>query len=274
MHKRITFIGGGNMAASLIGGLLQDGQPADSITAIEPQDARREFLRGEFGIECAAEADLSQVDVIVLAVKPQVLQSVAIQLAAAIRDSGALVISIAAGIRSEDLSRWLGGHRNIVRCMPNTPALIQTGATGLYAMPDVDSEQRTAAESILRAVGLTLWVDDERLIDAVTAVSGSGPAYFFRFMEALQSAGEAQGLDSKQARLLTLQTALGAARMALESREELAVLRQQVTSPGGTTEAALNQMEADDFGGVIGAAVAAAANRADELADELGRDES
>lgn len=274
MHKHISFIGGGNMAASLIGGLLQDGHPADRIAVVEPVEERRRWLSSEFQIDCQAEARLSGTDVVVLAVKPQVLQAVARDLASAIQDNNVLVVSIAAGIRCEDMARWLGGHRSIVRCMPNTPALVQTGATGLYALPEVSSEQRTTAESVLRAVGLTLWVEEESLIDGITAISGSGPAYFFHFMEALQAAGEQLGLEADKARLLTLQTALGAARMALESKEDLAELRRRVTSPGGTTERALNSMDAENFVDIVGRAAKAAAQRAAELADDLGADQA
>ncbi|MGB1579969.1 MAG: pyrroline-5-carboxylate reductase [Nevskiales bacterium] len=274
MHKHISFIGGGNMAASLIGGLLQDGHPADRIAVVEPVEERRSWLSSEFQIDCQAEARLSGTDVVVLAVKPQVLQAVARDLASAIQDNNVLVVSIAAGIRCEDMARWLGGHRSIVRCMPNTPALVQTGATGLYALPEVSSEQRTTAESVLRAVGLTLWVEEESLIDGITAISGSGPAYFFHFMEALQAAGEQLGLEADKARLLTLQTALGAARMALESKEDLAELRRRVTSPGGTTERALNSMDAENFVDIVGRAAKAAAQRAAELADDLGADQA
>lgn len=272
MHKRITFIGGGNMATSLIGGLLQDGHPADHIHVVDPVEEQRAFLSNEFAIQCSANADLSQCDVLVLAVKPQILQAVSRSLADAVQQHKPLVISIAAGIRCADMARWLGGHQHIVRCMPNTPALIQTGATGLFALAEVSQDQRTAAESILRAVGLTLWVEDEQLIDAITAISGSGPAYFFRFMEALQTAGEDLGLEASQARLLTLQTALGSARMALESSEEVAELRRRVTSPNGTTEAALNQFESESLGGIVKRAASAAAERANSLADDLGVD--
>ncbi len=260
------------MAASLIGGLLQDGHPAKLISVVEPMDERRLYMSAEYGVACSATADLSSAEVVVLAVKPQVMQVVARQLSAQVQAHGPLVISIAAGIRCADLARWLDGHRKIVRCMPNTPALIQSGATGLFALPQVSHADRTIAESVLRAVGLTLWVEDEQLIDAITAISGSGPAYFFRFMEALQSAGENLGLSSASARLLTLQTALGAARMALESSEDVSKLRRQVTSPRGTTEAALKQLESDDFAGIIGRAAEAAAARAAELADELATD--
>ncbi|MDX1497597.1 MAG: pyrroline-5-carboxylate reductase [Salinisphaeraceae bacterium] len=274
MHKHITFIGGGNMAASLIGGLLQDGHPAERIAVVEPVEERRQWLSREFQIECQAETNLSNTDVVVLAVKPQVLQTVAKNLAVAIQQNNVLVVSIAAGIRCEDMARWLGGHRSIVRCMPNTPALVQTGATGLYALDEVSSEQRRTAESVLRAVGLTLWVEEESLIDSITAISGSGPAYFFHFMEALQAAGQKLGLEPQKARLLTLQTALGAARMALESKEDLAELRRRVTSPGGTTERALQSMDAENFVDIVGRAAAAAAQRAAELADDLGADQT
>lgn len=272
MQSKVLFIGGGNMAASLIGGLIADGQQPDSLFVVEPSASRREWLREEFRISCNADAASfnEAVDVIVLAVKPQVMAQATRAWQAYVQSHRPVVLSIAAGIRTRDLSRWLGDYGALIRAMPNTPSLIQAGACGLYACPEVDEEGRGKAEAILRAVGITLWVDKEELIDAITALSGSGPAYFFLFMEALQEAGVSLGLPEREARLLTLQTALGAARMALESHEAIDALRERVTSPGGTTEQALNQFNSEDLKGTVKRAVDAAAQRATVLADELG----
>lgn len=270
MQSKVTFVGGGNMAASLIGGLLADGHPADALTVIEPQTERRDWIVRQFGINCLEQLPAEGCELLVMAVKPQVLSDVATQWSDYVNRHRPIVLSIAAGIRTADLTRWLNGYDVIVRAMPNTPALIQAGATGLFACPSVTTEGRAIAEAILRAAGLTLWVEDEELIDAITAISGSGPAYFFLFMECLQEAGISLGLDKKHARLLTLQTALGAARMALESEEAVGVLRERVTSPGGTTEQALKQFGADDLAGIVQRAARAAAERARSLADELG----
>ncbi len=273
-EKTICFIGGGNMARSLIGGLIADGCPAERLRAADPAADQREQLERLFGIRTFADngAAVEDADVWVLAIKPQVMREVATSLAGAAQAARPLVISIAAGIRSADLDRWLGGDAAIVRCMPNTPALVQSGATALYATPKVDEDGRELAESILRAVGLTLWLDEEDLMDAVTALSGSGPAYFFLVMEALEAAGERLGLPAESARLLTLQTAFGAAKMALESEEGPEVLRARVTSPGGTTERALQVLEAGELRGLIQEALDAARDRARELATELGED--
>lgn len=270
----LTFIGAGNMARSLIGGLLADDWSPARIRAADP-DAERLKERGLLpGIELSADnaGAVAGADVVILAVKPQVMREVAGSLAGAIGSQRPLVVSVAAGIRLPDLSRWLGGYRMLVRCMPNTPALLQCGATALYAGSDVSDEQRGLAETILRAVGLTLWVDDEPAMDAVTALSGSGPAYFFLLMEALQSAGERLGLPAETARLLTLQTAFGAAKMALESSEDAAVLRARVTSPGGTTQAALETLEAGGVRDLIDRALKSAHDRSKQLAEQFGAD--
>ncbi len=274
MQHDILFIGGGNMAASLIGGLLADGAAAARLRVVEPLPERRQWLTGQFKVAATAEAPttLGQQQVVVLAVKPQVMAQAARALAPAVQAGRPLVISIAAGIRCADLDRWLGGEVALVRSMPNTPALIRCGASALYATGEVSADQRSAAEQILRAVGLTLWVDDEALLDAVTALSGSGPAYFFLFMEALQHAGTALGLTPEAARLLTLQTALGAARMALESSDPPETLRARVTSKGGTTEQALQSLLASDLPGAVHKAVVAAAQRSRELAEQFGAD--
>ncbi|WJW75777.1 pyrroline-5-carboxylate reductase [Thiohalobacter sp. IOR34] len=271
-EKIICFIGGGNMARSLIGGLISDGLPAGRMRVADPDPARLEGLGEAFGVATFADnrAAAEGADVLLLAVKPQVMHQVAQQLAPQVTAGQPLVISIAAGIRSGDLERWLGGEAAVVRCMPNTPALVQSGATALYANPRVSAEQRDLAESILRAVGLTLWLEDEALMDAVTALSGSGPAYFFLVMEALQAAGESLGLPAETARLLTLQTAFGAAKTALECSEGPAVLRQQVTSPGGTTERALQVLEEGGLRELLQRALRAARDRSEELARQLG----
>ncbi|MGH8530413.1 MAG: pyrroline-5-carboxylate reductase [Nevskiales bacterium] len=272
MQHDIIFIGGGNMAASLIGGLLADGYAASRMRVVEPLPERRAWLTAQFQVTSLAEppATLAAQDVVVLAVKPQIMAQAARGLAPAVQANRPLVISIAAGIRCTDLDRWLGGKVALVRSMPNTPALIRCGASALYATATVGAEQRIAAEHILRAVGLTLWVEDEKLLDAVTALSGSGPAYFFLFMEALQRAGMALGLPADAARLLTLQTALGTARMAMENSEPPETLRAQVTSKGGTTERAVQSLLASDLPGAVHKAVAAAAQRSRELAEQFG----
>jgi pyrroline-5-carboxylate reductase len=269
----LSFIGGGNMAHSLIGGLIADGWPASRIQVTDTNPDQCAHLAERFGVTTGSDnnAAVAQADVVVLAVKPQVMHAVGSEISAAIQARRPLVISIAAGIRSADLDRWLGGDNAIVRCMPNTPALVQSGATALFANACVNNGQRDLAESILRAVGLTLWLDDEQLMDAVTALSGSGPAYFFLIMEALQAAGVQLGLPEQTARLLALQTGFGAAKMALESDEDAATLRQRVTSPGGTTERALQTLEDGGLRELIARALTAARDRSRELADQLGQ---
>lgn len=268
----ITFIGAGNMARSLIGGLLADGYPAERIRAADPNEAQRTEIAGRFGIRVEADnaSAVEGADAVVLAVKPQVIRDVAQPLGERLRAGGTLVISIAAGVREADLSRWLGGGIAVVRTMPNTPSLVQTGATALFANQHVSQDQRSLAESLLRAVGITQWLDDEALMDAVTAVSGSGPAYFFLMMEVMEDIGAELGLPRETSRLLTLETALGAARMALESDEQPAKLRQRVTSPGGTTEAAITAMEDGGLRDIYSRALRAAASRARELGQMLG----
>jgi len=234
----------------------------------DPDPETRERLAREAGI-CVYEDNQRVVetcDVVVLAVKPQVLKSVAMALEPGARPGQ----TVAAGIRTDSLERWLGGEVAIVRAMPNTPALVQAGASALYATPRVSGAQREAAESILRAVGLVQWIEDEALMDTVTALSGSGPAYFFLVMEAMEQAAVKLGLPLETARLLTVQTAFGAAKLALEIEEEPAVLRENVTSPGGTTEAALKTLQAGGLGKLFEEAITAARDRAVELADKLG----
>lgn len=267
---RMTFVGAGNMAGALIGGLLAHGHEPSAIEAVDPDAGQRERLSAHSGIRCHARfADAGGSDIIVLAVKPQILAAVARDLAPAL--AGRLVISIAAGIRASDLARWLGGHQRIVRAMPNTPALIGMGMTGLAALPGLPASDRAMAEEVLAAVGQCTWVEDETGLDAVTAVSGSGPAYVFYFMEQLAQAAEALGLDGSQARELTLATFRGAAELALRSPEPLATLRERVTSRGGTTAAALAVLDEGPLAEAVRRAVDAAARRSAELGDALGQ---
>lgn len=273
---KLTFIGGGNMASSLIGGLIADGFASDDIRVSDPDTQKLAQLAARYGVHTETDNDkaASGAEVLVLAVKPQSMEAVARGLAERVREQRPLVISIAAGVRERVLREWLGGEVALVRGMPNTPAMIQSGATGLYAGPGVSAEQRDLAESVLRAVGLTRWVDDEERMDAVTAVSGSGPAYFFLVMEAMEEAAREMGLDPESARLLTLQTALGAARMAMESSDAPAVLRQKVTSPGGTTERALAILEEGHLRELFTRALEGARTRSRELSDLLGHNQS
>jgi pyrroline-5-carboxylate reductase len=272
----LAFIGGGNMAGSLIGGLVTDGWDPGRIRVADPDAGRTKQLAERFSVITSLDNTevIEGADAVILAVKPQQLHGVASQIAPAIHRQQPVVISIAAGIRETSLRDWLGEGTAIVRCMPNTPAMVQSGATALYANTRVSEPQRSLAESVLRAVGLALWVDDEDQMDAVTALSGSGPAYFFLFMEALQEAGTRLGLESGTARLLALQTAFGAAKMALESREDAATLRRQVTSPGGTTERAIEVFRQEGLEDIVLKALQAAAGRSRELALELGGDAS
>ena len=267
---RIAFIGGGNMARSLIGGLLKTGIAAGSITVAEPRAEARQELGREFGIACYGENRLAaaEADVLVLAVKPQIMPALHAELQDTLARQRPMLISIAAGVRIDQLERWFGALP-IVRCMPNTPALIGAGATGLCANRRVSPEQRAQAQHILDAVGLTQWVNDEALMDTVTALSGSGPAYFFAMVEALENAAFAQGLSREAARALAAQTCLGAGRMLVESGEDPGVLRQRVTSPNGTTQAALESLAADHFAQLLARAVAAATRRGGELAAAL-----
>ena len=273
-NTRLAFIGAGNMARSLIGGLIADGWNPATISVADPDSNQLSALASRFQVR--TDTDNHQVtansEVVVLAVKPQVMRSVAVDLAAAVQEARPLVISVAAGIRTVDLARWLGGECALVRCMPNTPALVQSGATALFATQAVSAAQKDVAENILRAVGLALWVDDEALMDAVTALSGSGPAYIFLVIEALQEAGQQLGLKEKTAKLLALQTAFGAAKIALESSDEAAVLRQRVTSPGGTTEKALEVLEDGHLRALFNDALTAARDRSRELARQFGAD--
>jgi pyrroline-5-carboxylate reductase len=268
----ITFIGGGNMASAIIGGLLQRHWNPQQLRVVEIAAAAREKLEHTYRVQTYAgvTAEALQADCVVLAIKPQQMREAAAQLAPLI--SHALVISIAAGIRGDDLSRWLGHHQRIVRVMPNTPALVLAGVSGLYAMPGVSADDRQRAADILGAVGETVWVAREEDIDSVTAVSGSGPAYVFYFIEALEQAACELGISADAARQLAIGTFTGAAKLAAQSSDDIATLRARVTSKGGTTERALASMENDRIKAAIVRAVKAAAARSHELGDELGRD--
>ncbi|MCG5500132.1 pyrroline-5-carboxylate reductase [Ectothiorhodospira lacustris] len=275
MNENIAFIGAGNMARSLIGGLVADGWKPSALWAADPGEDQRALISRRWSdvhVTAANAEAIAHCEVLVLAVKPQVMAEVTRAIAPQVQARKPLVVSIAAGVRSEDIERWLGGDLAVVRCMPNTPALVGSGATGLAANPRVDARQRDLAESLLRAVGMTVWLDDEAQLDAVTALSGSGPAYCFLFIEALEDAGAALGLPRETARLLALQTAFGAAKLALESDEDAATLRTRVTSRGGTTEQALAVLEAGEFRELMQRALTAARDRSHELADQLGRD--
>jgi pyrroline-5-carboxylate reductase len=268
---QITFIGGGNMASALIGGLIRNGWPAVSISVVEIDAQARSRLERDWGVRTHADSQgVADADCVVIAVKPQQLREVARAITGRVKD--ALVISIAAGVRASDLARWLAGHTRIVRAMPNTPALVLSGMTGLYAAPGVGSADRDRAEEILRAAGRTVWVREESEIDAVTAISGSGPAYVFYFMEALQQAAAELGFPPETARELALQTFAGAVKLAAESADDVATLRAKVTSKGGTTERALAQLEHDGVKAAVVRAARAAAERSRELGDALGDD--
>ena len=263
----IAFIGGGNMARSLIGGLIARGQAPASIHVAEPVEALRDSLQRDFGVECADSAATSAAGagVWLLAVKPQVMREVCAGLASLAQAQRPLVISIAAGITTAQLDGWLGGGLPVVRAMPNTPALLGVGITGLFANPRTDAAQRERAAALLEAVGPTVWIDDESRMDAVTAVSGSGPAYVFLLAEAMQAAGVAQGLSPEGSRALVQQTLLGAATMLTRLEEPADVLRARVTSPGGTTQAAIETFEAGGFRDLVARAIAAATERGRQL---------
>ncbi|MFP6556868.1 pyrroline-5-carboxylate reductase [Paraburkholderia sp. B3] len=269
---KIAFIGGGNMAAALIGGLIRKGVPAANLYAIDPNEDVRKRNTAQFGVltGAAADATLAQYDAVLLAVKPQIAKTVAEGLAPHLAPHQ-VAITIMAGIRIEDLSRWLGGHARIVRTMPNTPALIGMGATGLVASGGVDAAGRQLASDVLGAVGQTVWFDDESKIDAVTGISGSGPAYVFYFIEALEEAARQLGMDEKQGRALAIATFTGAAQLALQSEEPPSVLRERVTSKGGTTAAALASFDASGIKDAIVRGALAADARAKEMGEEFGK---
>lgn len=268
---KITFIGGGNMAIALIGGLKQRGFSTAALQVVDPVEAARSQLAARFGVRCSDHLDAAALhcDVLVLAVKPQQMQAALAPACGRLGEQ--LVVSIAAGLSLAAIGRWLGGYTRLIRAMPNTPALVGAGITGLFADPSVDRLGREAAEHILGAVGRTLWVDDEAHMDAVTAVSGSGPAYVFYFIEALQQAAIAQGLPAATARALAIATFAGAAQLAVASSEPVDVLRERVTSKGGTTAAALAVFAEAGLAEGIAAGVAAATARGRELCAQLDR---
>ena len=267
---KILFLGGGNMANALIGGMLKQGFAATEIHVIDPGVEARDKLSAAYAVNCHASADAAPAspDILLLAVKPQQMKEAVAPLVAKL--GNAVVVSIAAGLDMAALSRWLGGHRKIVRCMPNTPALIGAGITGLCALPEVSAAEREAADRVLRAVGSTVWIADEAQMDGVTALSGSGPAYVFLFIEALQQAAADLGFTPEQGRQLAIETVQGAAALAAQSSEPASVLRERVTSKGGTTEAALNKMAEMGVKDGIVAGVKAAQARGQELGKLLG----
>ena len=267
----IGFIGAGNMAYALIKGLLNNGFDANQINISDPNEEL--LLNRESELKVTTYSDntslLSNSDIIFFAVKPQVLSSVCLELKGVVK-SKHLFVSIVAGIRSSDINRWLGGNFALIRTMPNTPALFQSGVTGLFANEVVDNEQKSLVESILSSVGECFWVNEEKLIDAITAISGSGPAYFFLLMESMKQAGMALGLDEETANSLSIQTAYGASLMANKTGKDSRTLRAEVTSPNGTTQSAIESFQDQNFEGMVANATRAAYDRARELSNELG----
>jgi pyrroline-5-carboxylate reductase len=265
--QKIGFIGGGNMASSLISGLIASGHSAQHIWVSDINPDSLKILATSLAVNTTTDNSevINAVDVVVLAVKPQILKEVAEKAAPLIQQKKSLVVSIAAGISQASLSQWLGSSIAIVRCMPNTPALVLTGATALHANAKVSASEHDLAESIMRSVGIALWVEEETELDAVTAVSGSGPAYYFLLMEAMEKTALALGLTTNTARLLVQQTALGAAKIALESTESPEELRKRVTSPGGTTQKAIETFEAGGFSELVSKALHAARDRSIEM---------
>ena len=267
----IGFIGAGNMAYALIKGLLNNGFDANQINISDPNEEL--LLNRESELKVTTYSDntslLSNSDIIFFAVKPQVLSSVCLELKGVVK-SKHLFVSIVAGIRSSDINRWLGGNFSLIRTMPNTPALFQSGVTGLFANEVVDNEQKLLVSSILSSVGECFWVNEEKLIDAITAISGSGPAYFFLLMESMKQAGMALGLDEETANSLSIQTAYGASLMANKTGKDSRTLRSEVTSPNGTTQSAIESFQDQNFEGIVANATRAAYDRARELSNELG----
>ena len=269
----LTFIGAGNMASSIIGGQIKNGWSPEHIIAAEPDRAKLQLLSQSLGIRTTTDNTeaVSKADIVVLAVKPQLMQTVVEPLAASFQQQKPLIVSVAAGIPETSLNQWAGGNMPIVRCMPNTPALLQQGASGLFANDDVNQQQKQLTEQIMGAVGICLWVDSEEGIDDVTALSGSGPAYFFLMMEAMIAAGEKMGVAKEAATRLATQTALGAALMAKDSNVDVAELRRRVTSPGGTTEQAILTFERGGMLELVEDAMEACKHRAREMAAEFSQ---
>lgn len=270
IQMKISFIGGGNMARAIIGGLKHNNFEMSAITVLELDAQKRVALAQEFNVQVTdTYAEFSNTDVIVLAVKPQQLKAVCGQLSPVLATQ--LVVSIAAGVRCKDISRWLNNYPAIVRVMPNTPAQIQAGVSALYAMPNVSQREREQANTILAAVGKTLWLETEDKMDAVTAISGSGPAYVFYLIEALQEAGVQLGLDHESATMLALQTFAGASLLAANSAVDVKTLRAQVTSKGGTTEQGILVLEAANIKNIMSQAAQAAADKSIALGDQLSQ---
>lgn len=271
LRETIAFIGGGNMATSLVAGLIADGHDPQQLIVSDPDQPKLDVLATRFGVRTTGDnaGVLNSADLVVLSVKPYLARQVCQELSSALGQPSPLFVSVMAGIRERSIQEWLGGGVPLVRAMPNTPVMIQSGASVLHATPETSASQRNQAETVLRAGGLTRWVDQEAQMDAVTALSGSGPAYFFLLMELLEQVGVTLGLESENARLLTIQTALGAARMAMESDEPPRELRERVTSPGGTTERALDILESGGIRTLITQAVSAACKRSEELSRML-----
>ncbi len=272
LTQKISFIGAGNMASSIIGGLIRSGVSAAQLNATNVDKEQLARLQAEQGINTLDDnvSAVDNCDILFLSVKPQVLREVCEEIREAVQRRRPLVVSIAAGIEIASIESWLGGNLAVVRCMPNTPALVGVGASGLYANPRVTDAQKAAANAMFQAIGLTQWVAEEKDLHAVTAVSGSGPAYFFLILEAMEAAGVRAGLTAETARQLSMQTMLGAATMALQSEDDPATLKRKVMSPGGTTERAIESFENDGLREMFNRAVAAAAQRSEELARQLG----
>ncbi len=272
LDKRVGFIGAGNMAQSIIGGMIKNGWDKSQIIATAPTEQNRQAVHAQFGIEVfESNVEAAKADVIVLCVKPGLVKPVLEELAPAVKEKQPLLISVAAGVTMACLEQWVRTPLAIIRSMPNTPALMGFGASGLYANDHVSVEQKVLAESIFNAVGISEWVAQETLIDAVIAVSGSGPAYYFLFMEAMKDAGIQLGLSSEVSEKLTLQTALGAANMAINSDVDIAELRRRVCSPGGTTEQAVQTFQQGGLDKLVDDAMCNAVKRAKQMADELGK---
>lgn len=271
--SKIAFIGGGNMASAILGGLIENGYNSQDILVSDPSAEKLAELKAQFSVQTFADNNqaIAQADVVILAVKPQVMQQVLAPISDSLKTKQPLIISVAAGISLESLGKWSDESLSIVRCMPNTPALVQQGASGLLANQHVTPEQKQLTDDILKAVGLSVWVNNEKELDAVTALSGSGPAYFFLFIESMIAAGKKLGLEADTAKTLALQTALGAATMANKSDLEPAQLRKNVTSPNGTTEQAILTFQKMNLEGIVESAMGAAFKRSIELSEELGK---
>lgn len=271
MEYNIGFIGGGNMSRSIVGGMVATGYSADRIWVSDPDTAQLDKIQKVATVNTTQDnlVAIENCDCLVLAVKPQVMKEVISPFMSALKQKAPLIISIAAGIRCESIAGWLGGYERIIRVMPNTPSLVQKGAAGLFALPGISSEEREFAGEIMSTIGISTWVSEESLMDAVTALSGSGPAYFFLVMEAMIAAGQELGLSESTARTLTIQTALGAASLASQSDADPCKLRQQVTSKGGTTEKAIASLSEDGLMQIFNRALESAAKRSRELGDQL-----